>query len=145
MNVETGQYIQELLRNSSNVALGSSELSYTLSVSGSTILFSNSSRYMMVNNGNVGSTTTRNDTKRNFKIYKVIENRVDNEKQDIPYSTPIILTTIDPISQQSSPATAIKRNDYINVLVTVSYNPVAGKFEFKVEDWHNGGGNVEFN
>ena len=82
MNVETGQYIQELLRNSSNVALGSSELSYTLSVSGSTILFSNSSRYMMVNNGNVGSTTTRNDTKRNFKIYKVIENRIDNEKQD---------------------------------------------------------------
>ena len=100
---------------------------------------------MMVNNGNVGSTTTRNDTKRNFKIYKVIENRIDNEKQDISYSTPIILTTIDPISQQSSPATAIKRNDYINVLVTVSYNPVAGKFEFKVEDWHNGGGNVEFN
>ena len=61
------------------------------------------------------------------------------------YSRPIVLTTIDPVSQQSSPVTAIKRNDFINVLVTVSYNPVAGKFEFVVEDWNQGGGNIEFN
>ena len=73
----------------------------------------------------------------NFVFYAV-----DNK---LGYSRPIVLTTIDPVSQQSSPVTAIKRNDFINVLVTVSYNPVAGKFEFVVEDWNQGGGNIEFN
>ena len=73
----------------------------------------------------------------NFVFYAV-----DNK---LGYSSPIVLTAIDPISQQSSPVTAIKRNYFINVLVTVSYNPVAGKFEFVVEDWNQGGGSVEFN
>ena len=72
-----------------------------------------------------------------FRFY-----RVDYKSE---YSKEIVLTTIDPISQQSSPVTAIKRNDFINVLVTVSYNSVAGDFDFYVENWKPGGGNVEFN
>ena len=66
-------------------------------------------------------------------------------KNSLSYDTPIILSTIDPVTQQSSSTKAIKRNDYINVLVTVSYNPVAGQFDFWVQDWNTGGGNVEFN
>lgn len=66
-------------------------------------------------------------------------------EKSIKFNEPIPLKTIDPVTQQSSLVTAIKRNDFINVLVTVSYNPVAGKFEFVVEDWSTGGGNVEFN
>ena len=80
---------------------------------------------------------TKNDPGNAFVFY-VVQN-------SLKHDTPIVLTTIDPISQQSSPTKAIKRNDFINVLVTVSYNPVAGKFEFVVQDWDNGGGNVEFN
>ena len=67
-----------------------------------------------------------------------------NVKIAISYNKPITLTTIDPITQQSSAATAIKRNDFINVLVTVSYNPEAGTFEFYVQDWNSGGGSVDF-
>ena len=66
-------------------------------------------------------------------------------EKSIKYDKPIDLTTINPITQQSSLVTAIKRNDYIHVLITVSYNPVAGKFEFVVQDWKTGKGNVEFN
>lgn len=80
---------------------------------------------------------TKNDSGNAFVFY-VVQN-------SLKHDTPIVLTTIDPISQQSSPTKAIKRNDFINVLVTVSYNPVAGKFEFVVQDWNLGGGNVEFN
>ena len=89
------------------------------------------------NQGAVIGGWNNNDDGNRFKFYLV--------EKSIKYDAPITLTTIDPITQQSSPTTAIKRNDFINVLVTVSYNPVAGKFEFKVEDWHEGGGNVEFN
>ncbi len=78
-----------------------------------------------------------NDGGNPFKFHLV--------EKSIKYDDPIVLTTIDPITQQSSPVTTIRRNDFINVLITVSYNPVAGKFEFKVDDWVPGGGNVEFN
>lgn len=80
---------------------------------------------------------TKNDQGNSFVFY-VVQN-------SLKHDTPIVLKTIDPVSQQSSPTTAIKRNDFINVLVTVSYNPVAGEFEFVVQDWKPGGGNVEFN
>ena len=80
---------------------------------------------------------TKNDNGNSFTFYAM--------KNSLSYDTPIILSTIDPVTQQSSSTKAIKRNDYINVLVTVSYNPVAGQFDFWVQDWNTGGGNVEFN
>lgn len=78
-----------------------------------------------------------NDGGNPFKFHLV--------EKSIKYDDPIVLTTIDPVTQQSAPVTAIKRNDYIKVFITVSYNPVAGKFEFVVQDWNTGQGNVEFN
>ena len=39
----------------------------------------------------------------------------------------------------------IQRNDYIHVLVEVSYNPDKGDFEFVVNDWKTGGGEITFN
>jgi hypothetical protein len=72
------------------------------------------------------------------------ESTSTGEGNTITYNSPIILTTIDPVTQQSSPTKAIKRNDFINVLVTVSYNPYSGKFEFFVEGWNEGNGSVEF-
>ena len=79
----------------------------------------------------------RNDGGNPFKFHLV--------EKSIKYDQPIVLTTINPITQQSSPVTAIKRNDFINVLITISYNPVAGTFEFVVEGWKSYTGNVEFN
>lgn len=78
-----------------------------------------------------------NDAGNPFVFYRVTK--------ELASQDPIQLTTIDPVTQQPSYAKAIKRNDFINVLVTVAYNNIAGKFEFNVKDWSTGGGNVEFN
>ena len=91
-----------------------------------------------------GGTSNSNGSK--FQFYKVNKTAISTGGNgSISYNTPITLTTIDPITQQPSPTTIIKRNDFISVLVTVSYNPVAGNLEFEVTNWSTGGGDVEFN
>ena len=56
---------------------------------------------------------------------------------DIPLST-----IIDGVSK---PTNIIRRNDFINVLVTVSYNENSGSINFHVSDWNTGkGGDVTF-
>lgn len=140
-NVSTGYYIGN--PNSSNSAVGvvqKKNVSFTFSDYGygNGVMMKYNSNYLndyssnficgWYDSGDIGST---------FSFY-VIDSAIE-------YDTPITLTTIDPITQQPSSATAIKRNDFINVLITVSYNPVAGTFEFHVEDWNTGGGQVDFN
>lgn len=71
--------------------------------------------------------------------------RVDEVKEDAAFSKKITLTTIDPETAVSSPVTAIHRNDFINILISVSYNEKSGEIEFKVKDWETGGGDIEFN
>lgn len=111
--------------------------------SGVIMLYSGTNNHYLNDNSNDQSNRyicgwgTKNDSGNSFTFYAM--------KNSLSYDTPIILSTIDPVTQQSSSTKAIKRNDYINVLVTVSYNPVAGQFDFWVQDWNTGGGNVEFN
>ncbi|MGM9752523.1 MAG: hypothetical protein ACI3ZK_00520 [Candidatus Cryptobacteroides sp.] len=61
------------------------------------------------------------------------------------YATPIKLTTIDPVTSVVSPVHTIKRNDFINVFVSVSYNKDFGSFEFEVKPWNEVSGDIEFN
>jgi hypothetical protein len=146
MNMGTGQYLQQLVYNSS-VVLGTAPVNYML-YSG----YSNSNLYLYNNNCWVNCSPTSNQVVA--KYYGSVTNMAFHPVQsgasstggvNISDSKTIELKTIDPVTQQASLATAIKRNDYINVLVTVSYNSVAGKFDFKVENWNTGGGDVEFN
>ena len=60
------------------------------------------------------------------------------------YSDPIVLSTIDPVTSVVSPVNTIKRNDFINVLVSVSYNKDLGDFEFEVKPWNEVSGSIEF-
>lgn len=157
-NVETGKFIQ--VPTEKSVSMGNNEVTYSLNQieTGNNwykqyyiALQSNNTNVGVYQSGSWGNNTynvqgyNNNSSAYYFRFYKVTKRETITGNQDITYDAPITLTTIDPITQQSSPTTAIKRNDFINVLVTVSYNPVAGKFEFKVEDWYEGGGNVEFN
>lgn len=150
-NVESGLYIQA--PTNSQVALGANPVAFTFEdkTSGTsryiTLKYSNTSYISMGGspNYNVTNSTRNNSSSTYFRFYKVNKTATtSSSSSEITYNTPIILTTIDPITQQAAPATAIKRNDFINVLVTVSYNPEAGTFEFHVEDWRTGGGTVEF-
>ena len=153
-NVETGLYMQN--PGSSSVALGSSPVafSFTSKTSGRNtyiIIQGSNNSYVYVGNSNTGyavkGSSSNSDSGVYFTLYKVNKEKIistSNQGGTITYNTPIVLTTLNPVTQQSSPTKAIKRNDFINVLVTVSYNPEAGTFEFYVEDWQTGGGSVDF-
>ena len=81
-----------------------------------------------------------NDGGSQFKLYAV------NQLMKAPkYSDPIVLSTIDPVTSVVSPVNTIKRNDFINVLISVSYNKDLGDFEFEVKDWEEVSGSIEFN
>lgn len=81
-----------------------------------------------------------NDGGSQFKLYTV------NQVMKAPrYTDPIVLSTIDPVTSVVSPVNTIKRNDFINVLVSVSYNKDLGDFEFEVKPWEEVSGNIEFN
>lgn len=151
-NVETGLYMQTPSNNS--LSLGSTPVAFTFETKEAGydwyryyyINIKSNNKYISVSsNGTVKSANNSSSSETNFRMYVV--NKVEeivSGSSTITYNTPIVLTTIDPVTQQSSPATAIKRNDFINVLVTVSYNPESGTFEFFVDDWNEGGGSVEF-
>ena len=142
-NVETGTYIQDA-GNRVALSLNTNSVKYTMEEKSNHITLK-SSNYIRINNGVVEgyNNSTRNNTY--FQFFKVTKTSSTSSGEGITFDDPISLTTINPVTQQSSLTTSIKRNDYINVLVTVSYNPVAGQFEFWVQDWYEGGGNVEFN
>lgn len=57
----------------------------------------------------------------------------------------VVLRTIDKTSGEVNDVHEIQRNDFIRVLVEVSYNPDKGDFEFIVNDWQTGGGDITFN
>ena len=82
----------------------------------------------------------QNDGGSQFKLY-VVKQVMKAPK----YSDPIVLSTIDPATSVVSPVNTIKRNDFINVLVSVSYNKDFGEFEFEVKPWNEVSGSIEFN
>lgn len=98
---------------------------------------SNGNRYLQVgSNGSVSGTgNTGNNTR--FYLYPVEYSGVSAHD--------IALRTIDETSGQAKDVLEIKRNDFINVLVVVSYNKNTGHFTFEVKDWNTGGGDVNFN
>ncbi len=57
----------------------------------------------------------------------------------------VTLRTIDPASGVVSDVHEIQRNDFIHVLVEVSYNPDKGDFDFIVNGWNNTDGEITFN
>ena len=56
------------------------------------------------------------------------------------------MQTIDNETSAVSDVTEIRRNDFVRILVEVSYNPDKGDFEFEVQPWETGkGGDITFN
>lgn len=79
------------------------------------------------------------DTGSQFLLYPVTRVTGLKSRQEV------VLRTIDKTSGVVSDVHEIQRNDYIHVLVEVSYNPDKGDFEFVVNDWKTGGGEITFN
>lgn len=56
----------------------------------------------------------------------------------------VVLRTIDSETGVASDVHEIRRNDFIRVQVGVTYNPYRGNFDFVVEEWKSGGGEIIF-
>lgn len=103
-----------------------------------------SENYINVNGGNQDEVLGwyDNDAGSQFGLYKL-------EKQEtvipVAYNTPITLTKIDPVTSVVTNVNTINRNDFINIVVTVSYNEDTGIIEYEVKPWNEKSSDIEFN
>ena len=114
---------------------------FTLSQSSSYMYMkSTSSNYYLAvnNNGPVGASTGNS---RRFRLYRVNATTVNS---DVTQEATIPITTIDKETGESVPMQKLSRNDFVNILVNVSYNDKSGDVEFEVSDWNEVEGDVTF-
>ena len=114
---------------------------FTLSQSSSYMYMkSTSSNYYLAvnNNGPVGASTGNS---RRFRLYRVNATTVNS---DVTQEATIPITTIDKETGESVPMQKLSRNDFVNILVNVSYNDKSGEIEFEVSDWNEVEGDVTF-
>lgn len=86
----------------------------------------------------VTSSTTMSTSATYFSMYPY-------EKKLMSTSKTIDLQTIDSQTAAVTDVTEISRNDFLNILIEVSYNHDRGDFDFAVHSWDNKQGNIEFN
>ena len=100
--------------------------------------------YMNDNNGSFICSYLGNDGGNGFKFIPV---SLDNTEVPARYEGEVVLETIDPVTAYVSPVSSIQRNDFIDVLITMTYNKnnEKGHFLFEVIPWKTGGGEIEFN
>lgn len=111
-----------------------------------TMLSSKSSNYINIHGGQQDLVIGYNvaDGGSQFDFYPVSVSKV-KVTTPVTYNKPITLTSIDPITAAVSPVNTINRNDFINIVVTVSFNKDAGELEFEVSEWKNKSGEITFN
>jgi hypothetical protein len=63
---------------------------------------------------------------------------------DVTQEATIPITTIDKETGESVPMQKLSRNDFVNILVNVSYNDKSGEIEFEVSDWNEVEGDITF-
>lgn len=157
-NKATGQYMQEPVYNQSTT-LGSSTNSFTMGTYDGCVSIQGTTRY--VYSSQVFSYVTYTydwlvhgytyyNTNIKFALYKNTPETksaysLGSRASNAGGSYIIPLTTIDPNTKQATTTTEIKRNDFIDVHITVSYNTVSGKIEYSVNNWKSAGGSVDFN
>ena len=143
----TGYFMQSSAMNNSRIPLtvspGSSDY-FNAGSSGNNIRFgnSNNSYYLSVNgNAAQGHNSYWYMERRNFNLYKVVKNSVASS---ITHEETIPIRIIDKATGEASPLTAIRRNDFIEILVNVSYNEKTGDVQFEVTNWDEVNGEVTF-
>lgn len=157
-NVQTGDYIDRITSTygeSEGYRLGMVDQAgqnntYSISMSGDYFLFNSDyykDRYGTNAYINIRANTSTatvvgwngNGEWSQFALYPV------EPQQGLGSRQQVVLRTIDKASGVVSDVHEIQRNDFIRVLVEVSYNPDKGDFEFVVNDWQTGGGDITFN
>ena len=129
--------------STSSVTLGTSKSNtFTFSKNGRGYrIQSNGYNYLYLRN-NDG--TLLGDSKSNATTFYLFP--VKRKEGSRVYSAPAPLTRIDPETAVVSDVHTIARNDFINIVVTVSYNENSGEFMFEVKDWNGPvNGEIEYN
>lgn len=114
---------------------------FTLSQSSSYMYMkSTSSNYYLAvnNNGPIGSSSGNS---RTFRLYRVNATTVN---RDVAHEATIPISTIDKETGESVPMQRLRRNDFVTILVNVSYNDKSGEIEFEVSDWNEVEGDITF-
>ena len=115
---------------------------FTLSQSGSYMYMRSTSGYyyLAVNNNNAPVGAYSGNSRR-FRLYRVNATTVNS---DVTQEATIPITTIDKETGENVPMQKLSRNDFVNILVNVSYNDKSGDVEFEVSDWNEVEGDVTF-
>lgn len=114
---------------------------FTLSQSSSYMHMRSTSSYYYLavnNNGPIGSSYGNS---RRFRLYRV---NVTTVNSDVSRQATIPVTTVDKQTGESVPMQSIRRNDFVNIVVNVSYNEKSGEIEFEVSDWDEVEGDITF-
>ena len=85
------------------------------------------------------------DKDENNFVFYCVEGSNSSSDTGLNKTQSIDLRTINKETARPEDVRGIKRNDFINALVTVTYNETFGQFEFEVEDWNQAGGDITFN
>jgi hypothetical protein len=94
--------------------------------------------YMAVN----GTIVCGNTSGNGFYLYKV--EATSGAAGVIQKVASIPINIVDKVTGEAKPLQTIRRNDFIDILVNVTYNEKAGDIEFKVSDWDVVDGDVTF-
>ena len=127
----------------SSVSLGNTSAEVYINSSFGQIRTKSGNSYLYVD-GSGGLSSTRY-YKTNFRFYPLTleeSNHVTSGSTVMKDCIIPLETLIDGVPQ---PTYIIRRNDFINVLVTVSYNENYNRIDFEVKNWVEKNENVEFN
>jgi hypothetical protein len=96
---------------------------------------------MAVTSSAWGTSIFGSTSPQGFYLYKV---NTTSQTIDVSSEKEIPISIIDKNTGEASRLTAIKRNDFINIWVNVTYNEKTGEVQFEVADWDEVNGEVEF-
>ena len=104
------------------------------------LLKANSTKYYLSvsSNNAVGASSGSN---RRMQLLRVETNL---EAGSLTHEATIPIKIIDKITGEALPIEKISRNDFLNILLNVTYNEKKGQIEFGVSDWDNLGGDITF-
>ena len=143
----TGYFMQSSNVSDTRVPLvvepGSSDY-FTASIRDSNLRFrSTKSYYYLSVNGSsvVGHNSNNNKDSRNFTLYRVVK---QTEAGSVSRTVTVPINIVNPTTGIASPLTAIRRNDFVEMLVNVSYNQKTGEIDYEVLDWDRVNGEVTF-
>ena len=144
-------YLQDPESGQIKFGTNSYEFNFTTTVANNIDYFQiQGSYYYMYISYNARGFSSKSNSSTRILLYKLNrspeEPEIPEEPEDnkITHKAEIELTTLNPITHQSSKTREIKRNDFIDVHVTVNYNTVKGRIEYKVANWKEAGGDITF-